>query len=248
MPGDYAGKVAVVTGAASGLGQALASELRRRGATVVGIDKGDADVASREALEAVAGETRASHGQIDLIINNAGISISAPFEKTDPDDFERVMQVNFRGVVNGCRAFLPILRRPGGQILNVSSCFAWTGYPGKTAYAASKAAIRAFSESLRLELRRDGIGVTTLYPGAVRTGIVRSGISDSPQQQAREAAFLDQRGFAPERIAKKAIDRLHGNPSRIVIGRDYWMLDLLVRISPALANRVVGGAAERAGF
>src|SRR6185503_13771883 len=124
MPGDYAGKVAVVTGAASGLGQALASELRRRGATVVGIDKGDADVASREALEAVAGETRASHGQIDLLINNAGISISAPFEKTDPDDFERVMQVNFRGVVNGCRAFLPILRRPGGQILNVSSCFA----------------------------------------------------------------------------------------------------------------------------
>lgn len=248
MPGEYAGKVAVVTGAASGLGRALAGELRERGAAVVGIDKDDADVASRDAFQSTVREIQAQHGQIDLLICNAGISISAPFEKTVPDDFERVLQVNFLGVVNGCRAFLPILRRPGGQIMNVSSCFAWTGYPGKTAYAASKAAIRAFSESLRLELKRDGIGVTTLFPGAVRTGIVRSGISDTPERQEREATFLDQRGLAPEYVARCAINRLGGNPARIVIGRDYWMLDLLTRISPALANRVVGAAAERTGF
>jgi short-subunit dehydrogenase len=248
MPGEYSEKVTVVTGAANGLGQALAAELRDRGATVVGIDRDHADVASPDALEAIAREIRARHGQIDLLINNAGVSISAPFEKTDAGDFERLIQVNFFGVVNGCRAFLPILRRPGGRIMNVSSCFAWTSYPGKSAYAASKAAIRAFSESLRLELKHEGIGVTTLYPGAVRTGIVRNGISDTQARQAREAAFLHQRGFAPEDVARRAINRLRGNPSRIVIGRDYWMLDLLVRISPALASRVVGAAAERAGF
>jgi NAD(P)-dependent dehydrogenase (short-subunit alcohol dehydrogenase family) len=248
MPGEYVGKIVIVTGAARGLGAAFVAELRERGATVVGIDQVDADVASGHALESIAREIRTQHGQIDLLICNAGISISAPFEKTDANDFERVIQVNFLGVVNGCRAFLPILRRPGGQIVNVSSCFAWTGYPGKTAYAASKAAVRAFSESLRLELKRDGIGVTTLYPGAVRTGIVRSGISATEEQRAREAAFLEQRGFAPEHVARLAINRLRGNPLRIVIGRDYWMLDLLTRISPALTNRIVGAAAERTGF
>src|SRR5262245_35068121 len=210
---------AAVTGSASGLGRAFTIELQKRGYSVIEIDRDACDVADRGQVERAA----AGAGPIDLLINNAAISISAPFAATAPDDFERLIAVNFLGVVNITRAFLPSLRqRLGARIVNVSSCFAWHGYPNKSAYAASKAAIRAFSESLRLELAPEGIGVTTLFPGIVRTDIVKHGIGADPG----EHEFLQRRGLDPAIVARRALEKLRSNPARIVIGRDYRAFDL----------------------
>jgi short-subunit dehydrogenase len=145
--------------------------------------------------------------------------------------------------------FLPLLQeRSQGQILNVSSCFAWLGYPRKTAYASSKGALRAFSESLRCETGESGVGVTVLYPGPLHTSLVRSGISESAEQRDREERFLLNRGIPLERVARLSLDRLVTNPARIVIGVDYRLLDALSRVSPALAARVMRFASQRAGF
>ncbi|MCU1260493.1 MAG: family oxidoreductase [Bryobacterales bacterium] len=266
----YIGKVAVITGGAGGLGRALAAELARRGCHIALIDldantlaitarelsaRGttvtmhQADVGCEPALEQVSTDILAQHGRVDLLINNAGISISAPFDRTDPAAFEMVIRVNFLGVVYACRAFLPILSsRPGGRIVNVASSFAWLGYPGKTAYAASKAAVRAFSECLRLECAATNIGVTVLYPGPLNTNLVRAGAAGSEEQRAKEVAFLEGRGLPLELVARRAIDRLRNNPCRIVIGSDYWLLDVAARISPVLAELLIRKIAGRQTF
>lgn len=189
----YAAKVAAVTGAAGGLGRALARELAARGCRVALLD------CDREALQqaradlAAAGAAVSEHGAVDLLINNAAISSSAAFCNVTAQEFERILRVNFLGAVHGCRVFLPQLLETRGQILNVSSSFAWVGYPRKTAYAASKGAMRAFSQCLRMELAGSGVAVTELYPGPLATAIVRRGGVDSEEMRAREEAFLARR-------------------------------------------------------
>jgi len=171
------------------------------------------------------------HGNVHLLINNAAISASAAFQNTEAAEFERIMHVNAEG-----------------QILNVASSFAWLGYPGKTAYAASKAALRGFSESLRLDLAATGVGVTLLYPGPLNTSLVRNGISDSDQRRQREEQFLAKRGLSLERVVRRCLDELCANPGRIVVGLDYRLLDMLARWSPQLAGWGMGFGAARAGF
>ena len=257
--------VALVTGASGGLGRALALELSSRGVVLelldtdrVGLEHLAAqcqtaaavhcDVSSRNDMDAAAQAVHDRHGGVDLVINNAGISISVPFASTAPADFERVMEVNFFGVVNGCRSFLPLLRgRANAQILNVASSFAWQGYAGKSAYAASKAAVRAFSESLRCELAGE-IGVTVLYPGPLATNIVNRGGAVSEERRDRENAFLAKRGLALDRVARETLDKLRLNPARIIIGFDYRVGDLIARASPALAERLALFAARRLRF
>jgi short-subunit dehydrogenase len=267
---DYAGRVAVITGAARGLGRALAEELayRRCHLALIDVDadalsttqrelarpgilvtQHSADVGCQPGLQHVADEVARAHGSVHLLINNAGISASTSFSNATLEDFQKIIRINFFGVVHGCRAFLKLLEKHSeGQILNVSSCFAWVGCPRKTAYSASKAAIRAFSESLRSELAKTGVGVTQLYPGPLHTNIVRDGTSDSEHQRSREDAFLSSRGIPLEVVARRCLDQLRSNPSRIVIGFDYRCIDLLARLSPAFAGRVMQFGVERAGI
>jgi NAD(P)-dependent dehydrogenase (short-subunit alcohol dehydrogenase family) len=211
MVRKYEGRVAVITGAGSGFGRALAKELATRNCNLALVDIDSsavektrrelarpgimvtdhfADVGSEQSLEFVATEVKKVHGAVHLLINNAGVSASASFLSTEAAEFDRIMRVNFFGAVYGCRVSLPLLQEHSqGQILNVSSCFAWLGYPRKTAYASSKGALRAFSES---RICKSGVGVTALYPGPLHTSLVRSGISDSAGQR-------DPRGEIPDR-------------------------------------------------
>jgi short-subunit dehydrogenase len=259
----------VVTGAAGGLGRALARELATRGcrvalldcdrealqqaradlaATGAAVSEHDADVGVALELERAAEKICAAHGAVDLLVNNAAISSSAAFCNMTAGEFERILRVNFLGAVHACRVFLPQLLETRGQILNVSSCFAWVGYPRKTAYAASKGAMRAFSQCLSMELAASGVAVTELYPGPLATAIVRRGGADSEEMRAREEAFLARRGQPLERVARLAIDRLARDPRRIVIGGDYRLLDWMARASPRLAARISEAMARRNGF
>jgi len=256
---------AVVTGAGSGFGRALALELADRRYDLILIDRDGArldniakeiacsgvrlrchecDVSNRLAIEQVA---QKEVNRVDLLINNAAMSISAPFEFSDPDVFDHVIRVNFHGAVYVTRAFLPRLGR-GSQVCNVCSSFTWSGFPGKSAYSSSKAALKTFSETLRLELASKGIGVTALYPGPMPTQIVRDGISLSKDGEEQEHQFLQKHGINPAHVAELALDRLRHNPARILIGLTYRAMDLAQRAAPSTALWLTSVAAKRNGF
>ena len=188
-------KVAVVTGAASGIGRALAQDLARRGADLAlvdvsaaalaetaglcaargrGVTTHIADVADAARMKALAAEVVAAHGRVELLVNNAGVSVTGTFEEQSLDDWRWIVGVNFWGVVHGCKFFLPHLRRAReAHIVNLSSMFGLIGLPTQSSYCATKFAVRGFSEALWAELRGSGIGVTTVHPGGVRTNIAR---------------------------------------------------------------------------
>ncbi len=247
------GTTAVVTGAASGIGRALALALARRGLSLALVDRDAAglgrmaaiagatthavDVADRGAMQALAADVAARHAHVRLLVNNAGMSIGGTFDEHTAEEFDRLMAVNFGGVVGGTRAFLPLLRRePGAHIVNLSSMLGFVALPGQTAYSASKFAIRGFSEALRAELAPEHIGVTTVHPGAIDTNIIRNArIADAamkPRMERLSARF----GMAPDKAARRILAAVEKNQARLVIGADARTLELLSRAAPALAR------------
>lgn len=266
MIDEFSGKVCVVTGAASGIGRAIAEELDGRGAALALVDLDPSvvqqqggfrratahvvDVSNHDAVSALADEVARRHGSVHLLVNNAGISVAGRFEAVPADVFDQLFAVNFGGVVNGCRAFLPLLRAQSeAHIVNVCSSFAWLGLPGKSAYASSKAAVRAFSESLRAELSAtSNIGVTLLFPGPVDTNLIRRGYAVDPLQQARETSFLVSRGIASQRVARACLAGIRANRARVLVGFDYRAIDLLVRLSPSLAADATTALTRRLPF
>lgn len=245
--------MAVVTGAARGLGAALSCGLAAKGvrvaladvdesvvATAAKVGRGATghvvDVSDPAQVEALAREVDERHARVDLLVNNAGVAVSGRFEEVPLADLEWLMRVNFGGVVHGCRAFLPILRRGAeAHIVNVASSFAWLGFAGKSAYSASKAAVRALSESLRAELFGTGVGVTVLFPGPLDTGLVAGGRAVDPAQRDREARFVAARALPLERVVARALRAVERDHARVVVGVDYRLLDAAVRLSPDLA-------------
>lgn len=261
----WEGRVAVVTGAARGLGEALARGLSAKGVAVALVDRSDAvgavaaslsgathhvtDVADRTAVERLAAEVVARHGRVDLLVNNAGVAVAGDFEAVPHEDFEWLMGVNFWGAVHGCRAFLPHMRRhPEGHIVNVASSFAWLGFPGKSAYCASKAALRALSESLRAELAGSGIGVTLLFPGPLDTSLVRDGRAVDREKQAKEAEFVRARAVSLERVVRRTLRAVERDRARVLVGADYRLLDAAVRLSPTGALAAVTRSRSRMPF
>lgn len=199
---SFQGRVGAVTGAGSGIGRAVATELARRGAEVALCDVDEAglaetaariqatgtrvstqpvDVANRRAVEEWADKVAADHGKVNLIVNNAGVALGANVETMTYEDLEWLMGVNFWGVVHGTKAFLPHLQASGdGHIVNVSSVFGMMGIPSQSAYNAAKFAVRGFTEALRIELDADGgnVSCTTIHPGGIKTNIARNGRFD----------------------------------------------------------------------
>lgn len=247
--------VAVITGAASGIGQALAAELDGRGATLAlididrtGLDRVAAaskrcsthlcDVADPAAVHMASKAAVAAHGAVHLLINNAGISVAGPVEDLPVADFQRAMAVNFWGVVHGCQAFLPHLRAAarrgeGAAVCNVLSDFALFSLPTKAAYAASKHAARALTEALGAELHGTGISVTAAYPGATATALVQRAYAVDPVKRTREAEYL-AKGMRPEAVARQIVRGVGRGQARVLIGRDTWLIDAATRLAPGL--------------
>jgi len=252
----FAGKVAVVTGAGSGIGQALAIELGRSGAKLAISDvdteglaqteeqlkaigtpvKADRlDVTEREAFLAYADAVNEHFGKVNQIYNNAGISFTGDIEVSQFKDIERVMDVDYWGVVNGTKAFLPYLIASGdGHVINVSSVFGLFSVPGQAAYNSAKFAVRGFTEALRQEMivAHHPVGVTTVHPGGIKTAIVRNSTVAEGLDRDELAKAFDTRlaKTSPERAARIILDAVRKNRARVLVGADAKALDVVVRL------------------
>lgn len=251
----FAGKVAVVTGAGSGIGQALAIELGRSGAHVAISDvdteglavteerlkaigthvKSDRlDVTEREAFQLYADAVAEHFGKVNQIYNNAGIAFTGDIEISEFKDIERVMDVDFWGVVNGTKAFLPHLIASGdGHVVNVSSVFGLFAVPGQAAYNSAKFAVRGFTEALRQEMTLAGhpVRVSCVHPGGIKTAIARNATAAEGLDAEELAKAFDAKmaSTTPEKAAKIILDGVRKNKARILVGNDAKVFDIVIR-------------------
>jgi short-subunit dehydrogenase len=194
-------------------------------------------------MESLAAEIANQCACIHLLVNNAGVSLAGPFEKFDIEDFEWLMGANFWGAIYACKYFLPLLRKASeARICNILSGFALIGFPMKSAYAASKFGVRGFSESLEMELHASNVGVTCIYLGAVRTGLVRSGRAWDDAKQLAEAEFLARNGMPTASAARQICRAIVADRRRVRIGWTTFVFDGLARLIPALTPRIIGAA------
>ena len=268
----FAGKVAVVTGAGSGIGQALALELGRSGAKLAISDvdmeglavtearlkaigapvKADRlDVTEREAFELYADAVKAHFGKVNQIYNNAGIAYTGDVEVSSYKDIERVMDVDFWGVVNGTKAFLPHLIESGdGHVVNVSSLFGIFSVPGQAAYNAAKFAVRGFTEALRQEMvaGKRPVKVTTVHPGGIKTAIARNAAAAEGVDAEKLASTFDKKlaKTTPERAAVIILDAVRKNKARVLVGADAKALDVIVRLTGSGYQRLFSSVIARA--
>ncbi|HKC29512.1 MAG TPA: SDR family NAD(P)-dependent oxidoreductase [Jatrophihabitans sp.] len=268
---DIRGKVAVVTGAASGIGRALACDLARRGARlaisdidmvglaetakqvrVIGahVHQSRLDVTDRPAVLRYADEVVAEFGIVNIVINNAGIAFTGDIEKMTFEQMERVMDVDFWGVVNGTKAFLPHLIESGdGHVVNISSLFGLLSSPGQSAYNSAKFAVRGFTEALREEMLVNGhpVHVTCVHPGGIKTAIARNASAVEGEDPKALAAFFDSKlaHTSAASAAKSIVRAIIGNRPRAVVGLDAKILDVLVRVSGPAYQRLVAFAVRR---
>jgi short-subunit dehydrogenase len=253
------GGVAVVTGAASGIGAALAGNLAARGMNLALADRNPAglaataararaagvkvsehvlDVADTEALAALPDAVLADHGRVTLLVNNAGVALIGTFEESSQADFAWVMDINFWAPVRLTRAFLYALRRePAAHIVNLSSIFGIIAPPGNAAYSASKFALRGFSEALRHELLGSNVTLTVVHPGGIRTAIAEtariSQAIDPEKARAATAEFTKLLKTSPEDAAEQIARAVVKRSGRLLIGGDARMIDRIQRIFPA---------------
>jgi short-subunit dehydrogenase len=268
----FGGGTAVVTGAASGIGAALAAQLAARGSNLVLVDR------DKERLDGVAADVRRAHPQLavdtyvvdlsddaataeaaealaaahpgtTLLVNNAGVALGGRFDQVTLEEFDWVMAVNFRSVVRLTHAFLPALKaHPGAHLVNVSSVFGIFAPAGQAAYSASKFAVRGFSEAVRHELAENGVGVTVVHPGGIKTRIAESartgsGVSVEEYEQGRKQ-FIKLLTMPPEKAAAMIVEAIEKRRARLLIGWSAKVPDVLVRLMPGTYWKLI---ARRAG-
>lgn len=273
-PYRFAGGTAVVTGAASGMGEHLAYGLARRGSDLVLVDRDAerlavvagkirgvrvetvvADLADVAGLDGLAARVLAGNPRITLLVNNAGVALGGTFDQVSADEFDWVMDINFRAPVALTRLLLPrLLESPGSHVVNVSSLFGLIGPPGQTAYSASKFALRGFSESLRHELADRNVGVTCVHPGGIRTRIaetarVASGVDEAEAARGK-ADFAKLLTYPADKAAERILAGVAKRKGRVLIAWTAIAPDILARLFPtsylAVMNRLSPATARNA--
>jgi short-subunit dehydrogenase len=257
---SFENKVAVITGAASGIGKALAIQLAAMGTRVAIADVNEdklkqtsqeilqqggqvswhvVDVSNRTAVYDFADTIINQYGEVHIVINNAGVALSnVTIENLAYEDLEWILGVNLWGVIYGTKAFLPhLLRQPQANLVNVSSTFGLTASAKAAAYSTSKFAVRGFTEALRQELRGTSVSVTVVFPGGIRTDVARNARRarggeriDDPEGAVRQ--FEERAQTTPAEAASQIIDGIKRKAPRVLIGRDARLLDMLSRLRP----------------
>jgi len=263
---DFVDKVAAITGAGSGMGRALALSLAKQGCHLaisdidadalqetesliksgVKVTRHTIDVSNRLDVKNYASAVEQQHGKVNMVFNNAGVSVMDTVEHMSLEDFEWLMNINFWGVVYGTRAFLPFLKeQPEAQIVNTSSIFGVIALPTHSAYNASKFAVRGYTYALRQELADSQIGVSCVQPGGVKTNIVNNSrfvASDnaSPTKQEFAQKFESIAGLTSEQAAEQILAGVKKNKAQILVGKDAKLFALLERIMPTGYQKLLG--------
>jgi len=269
------GASAAITGAASGIGRALAVELAARGADLALADRDEAglqqvaaeiakafprkvslhrvDIGEPAQIAAFAREAIAAHPSLNIVVNNAGVALLGQFHEIDQAQMDWLFNINFWGAVHATRAFLPHLsNQPSAHIVNVSSIFGIVAPPGQTAYAAAKFALRGFSESLRHELQiaKSPVRLSVVHPGGIKTNIVRNsragvGVTDNERRAQSIERFDAIAQTSPKDAALRIIRGIEKNEPRILIGGDARFMDILQRFRPATYWNVMARRIEK---
>ena len=264
-------KVVVITGAGSGMGRELACQAAQQGALLAISDwnaeslaetvdlvkalgaevRSDVvDVSDRAAVAQWAVEVVGQFGRVNLVVNNAGVSVTGNFEEMSYEDLDWIVGVNLHGVVNGTKEFLPHLIASGnGALVNISSLFGLVSMPGQTAYNATKYAVRGFTEALREEMliSRHPVTVTSVHPGGIKTGIVRHGRTTANEDRAKLAALFDEK-FARMPADKAAAIILKGalsGKARVLVGIDAHVLHHFAKFTGSRYQDVLAYLAPR---
>lgn len=270
MTFELKNSVAVLTGAASGIGAQLALALADKGVSLALVDINEtglqktlsdvekagvfasahiADTGDIEAVETLKASVCSAHPRVNLLINNAGVTTLGSFIETECDEFDRIMAINFSGPVAITRAFLPLLMEtPQAQIVNISSLFGLIGVGSQSAYCASKFALRGFSEALRMELYDSPVGVTVVHPGGVRTNIAKSATipkharENNNDRRDYADSFLKLEASKAAAILVRAIEK---RKQRVVIGNDAKALSAIQRLFPASYQKLLIASQKR---
>jgi NAD(P)-dependent dehydrogenase (short-subunit alcohol dehydrogenase family) len=253
------GKLALVTGAGSGIGKATAQALAREGARVVVVDVDEArvgevqrelgaacvlakrvDVSRKDEMRALADDVHSALGPLDVLVNNAGVGHSGGVLGSKLEDWEWVIGVNLWGVIHGCHFFAPKMAQSGrgGHIANVASAFGLIAAPGVAPYCTTKFAVVGLSESLRAELAEHGVGVSAICPGVIDTDIIaRSRFADEGMRSFVAATFK-RRGRSPDQVARAILRGIRGNIAVVPVGGEAWASWIGKRVSPTFTSMV----------
>jgi short-subunit dehydrogenase len=263
-------RIAVITGAGSGIGRALSIQLAQEGCHLAIADKNAAglaeteqalaafgrkvsahvvDVSSKERMAAFADEVLEAHGGVNIVVNNAGVAVAKTFVDHTIEDFEWLMSINFWGVIYGCKLFLPqLLKAEEGHIVNISSLFGLVGVPMQSSYCASKFAVRGFSEALRAELATSKVGVSSVHPGGIATNIAaasrHNGDAESEEMHKRSVQMFKKMMPASD-AAARIVSGIKKNKGRVLITRETYAMDFAKRLAPNASNSLVAWGFER---
>lgn len=266
-------QVVVITGAGSGIGRQLALRAARAGALLAISDWDEAglgesvdllkaagvrelrsdrvDVSDRAAVAEWATAVAEQFGRVNMLINNAGVTVTGDFEEMSYEDFDWIVGVNLMGVVNGTKEFLPHLIASGdGHLINLSSLFGLISMPGQTAYNATKYAVRGFTEALREEMLVNGhpVGVTCVHPGGIKTGIARNGRKTASQDAAAIDSFFENKlaRMTAEKAAQVILKGALSGKARVLVGADAHAMHHFAKVTGSRYQDIVARFAEKA--
>jgi len=264
-------KVVVITGAGSGMGREMALKAAREGALLaisdwnaeglaetVDLVKGIGaevrsdviDVSDRAAMATWATAVVEQFGRVNMVVNNAGVTVTGDFEEMSYEDFDWIVGVNFDGVINGTKEFLPHLIASGdGHLINLSSLFGLVSMPGQTAYNATKYAVRGFTEALREEMLINGhpVTVTCIHPGGIKTGIARNGRKTAGEDAAAIDSYFDEKlaRMTPEKAAQIIIKGALKGKARVLVGIDAHAMHHLAKLTGSRYQDIVARVAPK---